>query len=142
MRKGGFAMNEIFERRSIRRYTDKEISDEDIKKLLKAGMNAPSAHNKKPYDLVVVKNKETLKKLADKEMLIYDRYGSITMTEKGLKEARLVVSKHMTLQNFFEEVLGLDTNEASQNACRIEHVISEQAFNKISEFTKKYTEKK
>ncbi len=58
-------MNEIFERRSIRRYTDKEISDEDIKKLLKAGMNAPSAHNKKPYDLVVVKNKETLKKLAD-----------------------------------------------------------------------------
>ena len=85
---------------------------------------------------------EALKKLADKEMLIYDRYGSVTMTEKGLKEARLVVSKHMTLQNFFEEVLGLDTNEASQNACRIEHVISEQAFNKISEFTKKYTEKK
>ena len=57
-------MNEIFERRSIRRYTDKEISDEDIKKLLKAGMNAPSAHNKKPYDLVVVKNKETLKKVS------------------------------------------------------------------------------
>ena len=58
-------MKEIYERRSIRKYTDKEISNENVKKLLKAGMNAPSAHNKKPYDIVVVKNKETLNKLAD-----------------------------------------------------------------------------
>lgn len=58
-------MKEIFERRSVRKYTDKDISSEDMEKLLKAGMNAPSAHNYKPYDLIVVKNKETLKKLAD-----------------------------------------------------------------------------
>ena len=58
-------MKEIYERRSIRKYTNQEISDEDIKKVLKAGMNAPSAHNLKPYDLIVVKNKETLRKLAD-----------------------------------------------------------------------------
>ena len=58
-------MNEIYQRRSIRKYTDKEISKEDIEKLLKAGMNAPSARNKKPYELIVVQNKETLKKLGD-----------------------------------------------------------------------------
>ena len=58
-------MEEIYKRRSIRKYTDKEISDEDMKKILKAGMNAPSAHNLKPYDLIVIKNKETLAKLAD-----------------------------------------------------------------------------
>lgn len=58
-------MEEIYKRRSIRKYTDKEISDEDMKKILKAGMNAPSAHNLKPYDLIVVKNKETLRKLAE-----------------------------------------------------------------------------
>ena len=58
-------MEDIYKRRSIRRYTDKEISDEDMKKILKAGMNAPSAHNLKPYDLIVIKNKETLAKLAD-----------------------------------------------------------------------------
>ena len=58
-------MKEIYDRRSIRKYTNKEISDEDMKKILKAGMNAPSAHKIKPYDLIVVKNKETLKKLAD-----------------------------------------------------------------------------
>lgn len=58
-------MKEIFERRSVRKYTDKDISSEDMEKLLKAGMNAPSAHNYKPYDLIAVKNKENLKKLAD-----------------------------------------------------------------------------
>ena len=58
-------MKEIFERRSVRKYTDKDISSEDMEKLLKAGMNAPSAHNYKPDDLIAVKNKETLKKLAD-----------------------------------------------------------------------------
>lgn len=58
-------MEEIYLRRSIRRYTDRNISDEDMKKILKAGMNAPSAHNQKLYDLVVVKNKDTLKKLAN-----------------------------------------------------------------------------
>ncbi len=58
-------MKEIFERRSVRKYTDKDISSEDMEKLLKAGMNAPSAHNYKPYDLIAVKNKGTLKKLAD-----------------------------------------------------------------------------
>jgi nitroreductase len=58
-------MKEIYERRSIRKYTEQEISDEDMQKILKAGMNAPSAHNLKPYDLIVVRNKETLKKLAD-----------------------------------------------------------------------------
>ena len=58
-------MKEIYQRRSIRKYTEKEISKEDIEKLLKAGMNAPSAHNKKPYQLIVVQNKETLKKLSD-----------------------------------------------------------------------------
>ncbi len=81
---------------------------------------------------------EALKKLASKDLLLYDRYGSITMTEKGFEEAKKVISKHTTLQKFFEKVLNLDTDEASQNACRIEHVISEKAFEKISEFTKNY----
>ena len=51
-------MKEIYERRSIRKYTEQEISDENMQKILKAGMNAPSAHNLKPYDLIVVEIKK------------------------------------------------------------------------------------
>ncbi len=55
----------IFARRSIRKYTDQAISEEDIKKLLEAGMAAPSSSNRKPWHIVVVQDRETLKKLAE-----------------------------------------------------------------------------
>ena len=57
-------MEEIYQRRSIRKYTNKEIPVEILEKILKAGMNAPSAKNTKPYEFLVVKDKNNLQKLA------------------------------------------------------------------------------
>ena len=58
-------MNAILKRRSIRKYAQTEVPDDLIKKLLEAGMSAPSAGNERPWQFVVVKDKETLAKLAD-----------------------------------------------------------------------------
>ncbi len=58
-------MNAIFRRRSIRKYTQDEIPDQVIKKLLEAGMSAPSANNERPWYFVVITTKETLVKLAE-----------------------------------------------------------------------------
>jgi nitroreductase len=55
----------IFSRRSIRRYTDRPVSEEDVTSLLEAGMAAPSASNRKPWYFVTVTDKETLQTLAD-----------------------------------------------------------------------------
>ena len=53
-------------RRSIREYQDKEVSDEDILKILKAGMQAPGSRlGAEPWEFVVVKNKETLAKIGE-----------------------------------------------------------------------------
>ena len=53
-------------RRSIREYSDNEISDEDIMKILKAGMQAPGSRlGAEPWEFVVIKNRETLAKLAE-----------------------------------------------------------------------------
>lgn len=57
-------MEIIYKRRSIRNYTDKKIGEKNLKKILKAGMNAPSAHNLKPYEFIVVTKKQTLKDLS------------------------------------------------------------------------------
>ena len=54
----------ILSRRSIRRYTDVQVSEEEIKTLLEAAMAAPSASNRKPWHFVVVTEKETLNRLA------------------------------------------------------------------------------
>lgn len=76
---------------------------------------------------------EALKKLANKGYINYGRYDSISLTENGKVLAENVISKHSVLQIFFENILGLSETEASINACRIEHVITDNAFNKISE---------
>ena len=51
-------------RRSVRKYTAQEISDEDVKKILSAALLAPSGHSKYPCEFIVVKNRETLEKLS------------------------------------------------------------------------------
>ncbi|MCP4151842.1 MAG: nitroreductase family protein, partial [bacterium] len=58
-------MNAIFTRRSIRQYQDKPVSDDDVKKILEAGMSAPSAGNEKPWQFIVVRDRTMLEKLAD-----------------------------------------------------------------------------
>ena len=80
---------------------------------------------------------EALKKLAEREYIHYGRYDSISLTEKGREIACSVASKHSILQSFFEGTLGLTPEEASENACKIEHVITENAFKKISELVKR-----
>ena len=54
----------IFSRRSIRQYTGQPLSEADITSLLQAGMAAPSAGNRKPWHLIVVTDKQTLRAIA------------------------------------------------------------------------------
>ena len=55
----------IFSRRSIRKYTTEPVSEADIKTLLEAAMAAPSASNRKPWQFVVVIERQTLDALAE-----------------------------------------------------------------------------
>ena len=51
-------MNPIFYRRSIRNFTDKDVECEKIERILRAAMQAPSAHNFKPWEFIVVESEE------------------------------------------------------------------------------------
>ena len=57
-------MNEIFKRRSIRKYLNKEIEEEKIIKILKAGFAAPSARNEQPWEFYVVQDKNKIIELS------------------------------------------------------------------------------
>ncbi|MER2013007.1 MAG: nitroreductase family protein [Methanobrevibacter sp.] len=53
-------------RRSIREYDDREVSEEDIMKILKAGMQAPGSRlGAEPWEFVVIRNRETLAKIGE-----------------------------------------------------------------------------
>ncbi|MDI3538428.1 MAG: hypothetical protein PWP12_702 [Bacillota bacterium] len=53
-------MDPILTRRSIRKYTDQPVPEEDITYLLRAAMSAPSAHNEQPWHFVVIKDRKLL----------------------------------------------------------------------------------
>ncbi len=56
-------MEGILTRRSIRRFTGEVISEENLEAILKAGFAAPSAHNRRPWHFVVLKEKAILENI-------------------------------------------------------------------------------
>ncbi len=59
-------LDNIATRTSVRAYTDQEVSDEMIETLLRAGMAAPTAMNRQPWEFIVVRGREQLDPLAEK----------------------------------------------------------------------------
>jgi len=53
----------IFTRRSIRNYTNQPVSDATVKLLLQAAMAAPSAKNDQSWEFIIIRDKDTLKKI-------------------------------------------------------------------------------
>jgi len=79
---------------------------------------------------------EALQKLAQKEYIIYEKNHPIELTEKGIAIAKEVMHKHHILCEFFTGILKIEREEAEINACRIEHVITQNAFEKIEKLVK------
>ena len=55
----------IYGRRSVRKYTNEPVSDEDLMEVINAGLMAPSGINLQPWYFVVIKSKEKLKEMSE-----------------------------------------------------------------------------
>ncbi|MCD8014732.1 MAG: nitroreductase family protein [Lachnospiraceae bacterium] len=55
----------VLKRRSIRRYTDQKITDEDLHTILRAGMSGPTCANTRDWSFLVVRDKAVLNQMAD-----------------------------------------------------------------------------
>ena len=70
--------------------------------------------------------------LKSSEHILVDRDGYITMTPKGKDFAERLYERHTVLTHLLIE-LGVDEETATEDACRIEHVISEKSFAAVKE---------
>lgn len=77
---------------------------------------------------------EALKNLSEKNLVNYGRYDVISLTPLGVKVAKKVIEKHKTLYDFFTKILGLTPEDASENACKVEHVISDDVLQRLIAF--------
>ncbi len=77
--------------------------------------------------------------LKEKKYINIDEKGYLTLTEEGSKLAESLYERHKLLSECFI-ALGVDAKTAREDACRIEHVISERCFEKIKEHVSKIKE--
>ena len=79
--------------------------------------------------------------LLKKEGLVTaDKQGFITLTETGKKKAEVIYERHTLLSQLFINI-GVDEKTAEEDACRIEHYISEKTFDAIKNHVKRYGSK-
>lgn len=63
-------------------------------------------------------------------MLNQPFYGDITLTEEGYEYGQAVLERHTMLTKFLVEAIGLDQEDAEEEACQMEHAISDESFEK------------
>ena len=74
-------------------------------------------------------------KLKQDEYIIVDGDGHIALTEKGHQLASTIYERHVVLSKMLVD-LGVDEETATEDACRMEHVISDASFRAIKEHIK------
>ena len=72
-----------------------------------------------------------MKKLADKKLVFYESYKPLRLTEKGKKEAGLVIRKHRLTEMFLVQKMGFGWEEVHEIAEQIEHLQSSLFFEKM-----------
>jgi len=76
---------------------------------------------------------EMFKKLQKKDLIFYERYSGVTLTEKGKAVAIKTQQKHDTLVQFLQ-IIGVSDDIANQDACRIEHVVDKETMKRLTKF--------
>ena len=77
-----------------------------------------------------------VKLLKDAGYIEIDSEGYITLTSSGEEIAQKIFARHEMLTEFLT-LIGVDSKTASEDACRMEHVISDVTYEKIKSFCEK-----
>ncbi len=71
-----------------------------------------------------------VKNLREDGYINQERYGEITLTDKGKAYGKILLSNHRMLGSFLRDVLGVDEDVAAEEGCLIEHIISDETAKK------------
>lgn len=74
-----------------------------------------------------------MKKLAEKKLVSYESYKPLRLTEKGKREAGMIIRKHRLTEMFLVEIMGFGWEEVHEIAEQVEHIQSPAFFEKMDE---------
>ena len=74
--------------------------------------------------------------LKDAGLIDMDESGHITLTESGNELAERVYERHLVITEYLTRILGVSEENAKEDACKIEHDLSDETYSKIKELVK------
>lgn len=75
---------------------------------------------------------EMVKKLSDKQLVVYEKYKGCSLTDKGQKRAIEVIRKHRLWETFLVDKLSFKWDEVHEIAEQLEHIQSSKLTNRLS----------
>lgn len=85
----------------------------------------------KKLDIKMPSVSAALAKLKEMDLIDYEKYGYIELTEKGQEIADRVFKRHTFLTDFFTSVLQIDVAAADEEACKVEHALAPHTCSRI-----------
>ncbi len=79
---------------------------------------------------------QMVRKLSKQALVEFEDYGKVTLTRKGIEEARKIVRKHQLLEVFFSRILRIRKRFHAE-AHKVEHSLSEQATDRLEDVLNK-----
>jgi DtxR family Mn-dependent transcriptional regulator len=76
----------------------------------------------------------TVQLLVRRGLLSHEKYEDVVLTGRGREIAEMVLRRHLELRSFLQDVLLLDPETAEEDACRLEHGISETTLERLQAF--------
>jgi DtxR family Mn-dependent transcriptional regulator len=76
----------------------------------------------------------TLKKLREKGYVVEDQNKFLSLSDRGHELVNAVLSKRRLMETFFRDVLGLPPEIAEADACKIEHLLTQETSAKVLSF--------
>ncbi|NLX74762.1 MAG: metal-dependent transcriptional regulator [Synergistaceae bacterium] len=77
-----------------------------------------------------------VKLLIKRGHVIMESNGELILTKKGYHLASDIYERHEVISEFLVKLLGVNKEVADRDACRVEHAISEESFEKLKDFVK------
>lgn len=72
--------------------------------------------------------------LKSNNFITVDDSGYISFTGTGLQQAEAIYERHITIKKFFVEILKVSEENAEQDACKIEHILSDESYEKLKNY--------
>ncbi len=107
---------------------------EAIYELSRAGMGARVSDIAERLGVTKASTNSAMATLAEKGLIVNEKYKEIFLTPEGLRLAESTSGKHKVIKKFLIDILKIDTSVADRDACAIEHVISQDSVSAMQDY--------